>query len=97
MKKEIYITINHLEDFCGLSNIKVDDVLVLKKDHDNYYDDEAIAIYNLNDIKVGYVANSVRTVARGCQSSGRIYDQFDETIQCKVMFIINDSIIAKLI
>jgi len=92
-EKEIFITINHLDEYNGLSNIKVGDTLTLKKDLDNPYDDEAIAVYNLDDIKVGYVANSVCTVARGTYSAGRIYDKLNDN-KCIVKFIINDSVIA---
>ncbi|NLL81647.1 MAG: DNA-binding protein, partial [Tissierellia bacterium] len=47
--------------------------------------------------KVGYVANSTHTVARGTKSAGRIYDQFEETIYCEVAFIVKDTVIAKII
>ena len=94
--KQIFITINHLDEYNGLSNIKVGDTLTLKKDLDNPYDDEAIAIYNKDDIKVGYVANSVDTVARGTYSAGRIYDQIIENDECRVCFILNESIIGNL-
>lgn len=91
--EEIYITINHLDEFNGLSNIKVGDTLTLIKDLDNPYDDEAIAVYDKDDIKIGYVANSVDTVARGTYSAGRLYDQLNNN-KCTVKFILNDSVIA---
>lgn len=75
MNNKIFITINHLDDFNGLSNIKVNDNITLIKDLDNPYDDEAIAVFDHNNIKVGYVANSVYSVIRGTYSSGRIYDK----------------------
>ena len=92
---QIFITINHLDDFNGLSNIKVGDTLTLKKDLDNPYDDEAIAVYNLEDIKVGYVANSVYSVIRGTYSSGRIYDKIKDNESFLVRFIGNDFMIAE--
>lgn len=95
-EKYIYITIDHLDDFNGLSNIKTGDLLTLIKDNDNVYDDEAVAVYDHDDVKVGYVANSVSTVARGTYSAGRIYDTFDDQCICKVMFILCDMIIAKI-
>ncbi len=93
-EKEIFITINHLDEYNGLSNIKVGDTLTLKKDLDNLYDDEAIAVYNLDDIKVGYVANSVCTVARGTYSAGRVFDRINNENMCQVNFITNECIIA---
>ena len=32
MNKELYVTINHLDEFINASSIKVNDVLTLKKD-----------------------------------------------------------------
>ena len=97
MNNNIHITINHLDDFNGLSNIKVGDTLTLIKDLDNPYDDEAIAAYDQNETKVGYVANSVDTVARGTYSSGRLYDLIDIQLKCNVCFIIQDILIAQAI
>ena len=93
---QIYITINHLTDYYGLSNIRVGDDLTLRKDQDNQYDDEAIAVYNKDDIKIGYVANSTDTVARGTYSAGRIYDVLIQDHSCNVCFIINDVLIGQL-
>ena len=93
---QVYITINHLDDYYGLSNIRVGDDLVLRKDQDNLYDDEAIAVYNKDGIKVGYVANSTDTVARGTCSAGRIYDTLIQDHMCNVCFIINDVLIGQL-
>ena len=92
--KNIFITINHLDDYNGLSNLKVGDNLTLIKDKDNPYDDEAIAIYNKDEIKVGYVANSVDTVARGTYSAGRLYDHIKDRYMCEVVFIVNDILLA---
>ena len=38
----IYITVNHLDDFNATYIFKPGELLTLKKDPDNYYDDEAI-------------------------------------------------------
>ena len=92
----IYITINHLDDYNGLSNIKVGDDLILRKDEDNLYDDEAIAVYNKDEIKIGYVANSTDTVARGTYSAGRIYDSLRQDQTCRICFIINEVLIGQL-
>lgn len=94
--QEVYITIDHIESYCGTNNIRVGDTLTLKKEHDNGYDDEAIAVYCKHDVRCGYVANSVSTVARGTYSAGRLYDKFDETAECTVMFVLEDYVIAKL-
>jgi len=94
--KSIYITINHIEDFCPCCNIRVGDELTLKKDPNNCYDDEAIAVYDKNNVKIGYVANSVSTVARGTYSAGRIYDIIDVEQRSTVCFITDDETIARV-
>ncbi len=86
--ESIYITINHIDDFCAVNNLKVGDELTLKKEPDNYYDDEAIAAYDKSNVKVGYVANSVSTVARGTYSAGRLYDRIGNETGCIVRFIL---------
>ena len=93
---QIYITINHLDEYNGLSNIKVGDTLILNKDLENYYDDEAIAVYSKDDIKIGYVANSVETVARGTYSAGRLYDHITDRCICEVVFIVNEVMLATI-
>lgn len=47
--------------------------------------------------KIGYVANSTKTVYKGTMSSGRIYDKVPDSFTAKVMFITNTSVIAKVI
>ena len=96
MHKELFITIDHIEDFCPCPHLRPGDVLILRKDLCNPYDDEAIAVYDDKDMKIGYVANSVRSVARGTCSAGRIYDQMKEEENCKVCFILDDVAIARL-
>ena len=94
--KELYITITHVDLYCGIENIKTGDRITIKKEPENRYDDEAIAAYCQHDLKCGYVANSVRTVSRGTYSAGRLYDKFDETMECVVMFMIGDTVIARI-
>lgn len=85
--ESIYITINRLDDFMPIMNLKVGDILMLKKEPDNLYDDEAIAVYTKENYKCGYVANSVSTVARGTYSAGRVYNIIEEICNCKIKFI----------
>lgn len=94
--KSIYITIDHLDDYLPVMNLRVGDILTLKKESDNSYDDEAIAVYTEGNYKCGYVANSVSTVARGTFSAGRIYDLIGEKAGCKVKFITEEEGIAEV-
>ncbi len=91
MKDEsIYITINHIDDFCAVNHLRVGEELTLKKEPDNYYDDEAIAVYDKNNVKVGYVANSVHSVTRGTYSAGRVYDRIGDRAECIVGFVMTE-------
>ena len=93
----MFITINHIEDYCAVLNCLPGMTLTLKKDFQNPYDDEAIAVYAIRGGKYGYVANSVHTVCRGSHSAGYVYNMFEEETYCKVMFIGEDLVIAEMI
>lgn len=96
-KNDTYITINHIDDFCGYTHLRVGDILSLKKEPDNEYDDEAIAVYDKNQTKIGYIANSVSSVARGTYSSGRVYDRVENESKCIVCFITEECAIGSVI
>ena len=95
--KQTFITVNHLDDFNAMYSFKPGDILTLKKDFSNCYDDEAILVYNKQMCKCGYVANTVCTVARGTYSAGRIYDKFEDDDKCAVRFIAEDFMICEII
>ncbi|MBR3228152.1 MAG: HIRAN domain-containing protein [Erysipelotrichaceae bacterium] len=97
-KKDVYVTINHLKIFKGEVYLRIGDILTIRKDRMNPYDDEAMAVYDEErDLKIGYVANSVSTVARGTYSSGRLYDLTDEECKAEVCFMLDERIIAKIL
>lgn len=91
-----YITITGCDHYLGTQVFRLNQKVELKKDLENMYDGEAIAVYLESGMKVGYVANSIYTVARGTHSAGRIYDTFESTCRYKVMFILKDCVIAML-
>ena len=96
MKEEVYITIDHLDECMGYTRFRIGEELILRKDHDNPYDDEAIAVYTKKNYKCGYVANSVHSVARGTYSAGRLYDLIKEETTCTIRFITEDLLIAEI-
>ena len=98
MDEKIYVTINHLDDFESQLFLKTGDILILKKDRNNQYDDEAVAAYTKDNCKCGYVANSVHSVARGTHSAGRVYDLIEDEARCTVRFILaeEECLIAEL-
>lgn len=95
--KSLYITVNHLDEYGGAQSFRIDDELILKKDLDNPFDDEAIAVFNNHNIRCGYVANSVYSVARGTKSAGFIYNLIKHNHKCIVRFIIEECLICEII
>lgn len=93
----MYITITGSQYYLGIDKYKIGEILYLKKDPDNIYDSEAIKIMTDKDVKCGYVANSVNTVAKGTHSAGFIYDQIKDKTKCKVLFVVEEYAIAELI
>lgn len=92
-----FITITGCDHYLGTKVLRLHQKVVLKKDLDNVYDGEAVAVYLDSGMKIGYVANSIYTVAKGTYSAGRIYDTFDQTCEGEVMFILGDCAIAQVI
>lgn len=100
MKKveEKFVTIICFNQFHGRKIFKIGSILKLIKEPDNHYDEEAIRVEMRYAGKVGYLANSTKTVVRGTMSSGRIYDKLDdENAYAIVKFISNSNVIAKII
>jgi len=93
----IYITIVGINHYFGAEIFKIDQNIKLKKDYNNPHDDEAIRVEIESIGKVGYVANSTHTVAKGTRSAGRIYDTFTDSCDGKVKFIVKDRVIAEIL
>jgi hypothetical protein len=93
-----YVTIVGVDMCFGKEIFKVGQILTLRKDFENRYDDEAIEVV-LESVggRVGYVANSCHTVARGTKSGGRIYDTFDDRCTARVAFVTGNAVIAELV
>ncbi|MBR2990512.1 MAG: hypothetical protein IKF51_03510 [Solobacterium sp.] len=97
MKQEpLYVTVLLREGYGDAGTCRTGREFILKKERDNIYDDEAIAVYSLQGIKSGYVANSVGTVVRGTHSAGYVYERIPEEISCVVRFASPDSVIAAI-
>ncbi len=98
MKEEqIYFTINAVNMFHGIKPFKIGTIVKLVKEPENDYDMEAIRVELRYAGKSGYVANSVKTVAKGTYSAGRLYDKILEQDYGKIIFIIGDTLIAKIL
>lgn len=79
-----------------MKHLKVFDRLLLLKDHDNAYDSEAIRVEAPFVGKIGYIANSVNTKAKGTMSAGRLYDKFEEHCFGVILFVTAENAILKV-
>lgn len=91
-----YITLTALGNYIDIKELTVGEELILEKDKENQYDDEAIKVIGTNLIKKGYVANSVHTKCKGTHSAGYIYNMFGDTCKCIVRFIYDLGAIAEI-
>ena len=95
--KEAYITVTGTHFRYGTEMLEKGDILYLKKDTNNEYDNESIQVNHIPFGKIGYVANSVRTVIGECMSAGRLYDKIGQTAEAVVTFKSQDYIICKVV
>ena len=92
----MFITIVGAENYIGTESLVIGQELILKKEPDNRYDDESIKVTTDSGAACGHVANSVDTVARGSHSAGYIYNSIGDNQKCKVLFIIDERVIAEV-
>ena len=93
----MYITITAFDNMHGTKPFKIDAIVKLVKEPDNNYDSEAIACEMRYFGRIGYVANSTRTVVKGCMSAGRLYDKINDVYFAKIKFVKGPTAIAKVL
>ncbi|WP_405267780.1 hypothetical protein [Methanobrevibacter sp.] len=86
-----------MDRFHGPKPLALNRLVKLTKEPDNNYDAEAISCEMRHFGKIGYVANSTRTVAKGTMSGGRLYDKISDEYIAKIQFIIGKEAIAKVL
>ena len=91
-----YVTLTGLNYRFGTAPFQVGQKVKLVKEPENVYDCEAIRAELPGLGKVGYVANSTRTVAGNCCSAGRLYDKIGDTAIAKVKYILADAVVCKV-
>src|SRR5690625_1860955 len=96
MIEKNYVTVTGTKYNDTDKKINVGDTVIFLKDFDNPYDDEAIAVFSEDKKQIGYVANSIRTVAKGTFSAGRLYDKFDSFALGIIRFIIKETAIVEV-
>jgi hypothetical protein len=92
----MYITVIAFDEMHGVKPLKLNGIVKLVKEPDNKYDTEAIACEMRHFGKIGYVANSTRTVVKGCMSGGRVYDKITDVYFARIKFITGTTVIAKV-
>ncbi len=97
MLKKIYFTITGMHFFEGDEFIEPGMEVMLEKEPDNKYDNEAILVKLPGVATIGHVANSCHTVIGECYSAGRIYDKIGDTAYGKVMYKMDRGVVCELI
>ncbi len=93
----MYVTVIAFENMHGSKALKLNGIVKLEKEPSNQYDAEAIACEMRHFGKIGYIANSTRTVIIGTMSAGRLYDKIADTYFAKIEFISGNNAIAKVL
>jgi hypothetical protein len=97
MNEGLFVTVTGVWHYYGTKPFSVGAKVMLVKEPDNHHDGEAIRVEMPFIGKVGYVANSAHTVAKGTFSAGRAYDRMDAACFAEVAFLAGDTVIARLL
>lgn len=97
MEKNIFVTITGTNYCYGMKPFEVGRVIKLIKEPDNEHDSEAIRAELPFIDKIGYVANSPCTVAKGTFSAGRVHDLFEKETYAQILFVTHASVICLLL
>ena len=96
MAKKIYFTVTGLANFFGKVPFSESKYFLLRKDSQNFYDDELLTAEMLHCGSIGYVANHPFTRAKGTISAGRLYDKIGKTAVAKLCFLFDEFAICTL-
>jgi hypothetical protein len=95
MKKYVNVVGGHLfnvpKDF-----VKVGQRVQLEREKDNSHDSEAVLVKLDNFGAIGYVANSVPTVVRGCSSAGNICERIGYYAGGEIKFMYSGIVIVEV-
>lgn len=97
MEKNTFVTITGTNYCYGMKPFEVGRIIKLVKEPDNEHDSEAIRAELPFIDKIGYVANSPHTVAKGTFSAGRVYDLFEKEAYVQILFVTHASVICLLL
>lgn len=94
--KSAYITVTGTNYYFSTGFMEPKMVLTLVKEPDNEHDREAIRVELPGLGKIGYVANSPRTVQGESISAGRLYDKIGDTAIATVKYILPYGVLCKV-
>ena len=92
--KETYFTVTGLDHYYGNDFAERGMTVRLVKEPDNQFDKEAIRAEMDGLGKIGYVANSVRTVIGESYSAGRLYDKIEDVAYGKVLYVMERGLLC---
>lgn len=92
----IYFTITGTRYYFGQEFLEPNMHVRLVKEPDNDFDREAIRVELEGLGKIGYVANSPRTVAGESFSAGRLYDRIGDTAIGSVLYVLPSSVLCSV-
>lgn len=92
-----FVTLTGIKNYYEIQMLKVGQEVNLVKDYENKFDEEAIKVQIDFLETIGYIANSINTVAKGTKSAGRIYDTFEDSIKGIIRFIVKDVAIIEIV
>ena len=93
---KVYFTIAGTEHYFGSDFLEAGMTVKLIKEPDNVHDREAIRVEMCGAGKIGYVANSTRTVLGESMSAGRLYDKIGKKAKGKVVMVMPQGVICVL-
>lgn len=91
-----YVTLTGLNYRFGVAPFRVGQKVTLIKEPENEFDHEAIRAELPGLGKVGYVANSARTVLGDCFSAGRMYDKIGDIVPAKVVYVLEHAVVCSI-
>ena len=94
MAKKVYFTIAGTQYRYGSDFMKKGMKVKLIKEPDNEFDKEAIKVEMEGLGKIGYVANSWKTVIGESFSAGRLYDKIGDEVIGTVMYVLDNGVLG---
>lgn len=96
MKEKVFLTVVGTNHYYGNTIFKIDEYVTLKKEPENPYDSDAIAVVSDKYGVCGYIANSANTILRGTKRASRIYDHIGDTYKAKIVYSSFDNVILEI-